>query len=215
MTISEPVSLIVLLALLSFIPVIIVTGTAFIKIGIVLSLLRNALGVQQIPSNLTMHAFALILAMFVMGPVIFDIKDAVDTDRLSSEPAYLSEAVIRAEKIYSHFLIRNTAPESRQFFQETVKSIWPERYHPSQNNPPLYILLPSFTLSELINAFKMGFLLYLPFLAIDFIVSNILLAMGMMMVSPMTLSVPLKLLLFVMVGGWEKLTRALLFSYQF
>ncbi|MGJ3349749.1 type III secretion system export apparatus subunit SctR [Morganella morganii] len=215
MTISEPVSLIVLLALLSFIPVIIVTGTAFIKIGIVLSLFRNALGVQQIPSNLTMHAFALILTMFVMGPVIFDIKDAVDTDRLSSEPAYLSEAVIRAEKIYSHFLIRNTAPESRQFFQETVKSIWPERYHPSQNNPPLYILLPSFTLSELINAFKMGFLLYLPFLAIDFIVSNILLAMGMMMVSPMTLSVPLKLLLFVMVGGWEKLTRALLFSYQF
>lgn len=215
MTISEPVSLIVLLALLSFIPVIIVTGTAFIKIGIVLSLLRNALGVQQIPSNLTMHAFALILTMFVMGPVIFDIKDAVDTDRLSSEPAYLSEAVIQAEKIYGHFLIRNTAPESRQFFQETVKNIWPERYQPSQNNPPLYILLPSFTLSELINAFKMGFLLYLPFLAIDFIVSNILLAMGMMMVSPMTLSVPLKLLLFVMVGGWEKLTRALLFSYQF
>lgn len=183
MTISEPVSLIVLLALLSFIPVIIVTGTAFIKIGIVLSLLRNALGVQQIPSNLTMHTFALILTMFVMGPVIFDIKDAVDTDRLSSEPAYLADAVMQAEKIYSHFLIKNTAPESRQFFQETVKSIWPERYHPSQNNPPLYILLPSFTLSELINAFKMGFLLYLPFLAIDFIVSNILLAMGMMMVS--------------------------------
>ena len=215
MTISEPVSLIVLLAFLSVIPVIIVTGTAFIKIGIVLSLLRNAIGVQQIPSNLTMHSFALILTLFVMGPTLFDIRDSIDTEKLSADPVYLAGAVTQAGKIYSHFLIKNTAPETRQFFQQTVKTIWPERYHPSQDNPPLYILLPSFTLSELISAFKIGFLLYLPFLAIDFIVSNILLAMGMMMVSPMTLSLPLKLLLFVIVGGWEKLTRALLFSYHF
>ncbi|GAA0337961.1 type III secretion system export apparatus subunit SctR [Morganella psychrotolerans] len=215
MNLSDPLFLIALLAFLSFIPVIIVTGTAFIKIGIVFSLLRNAIGIQQIPSNLTMHSFALILTLFVMGPTLFDIKEIIDTEKLSGDPVYLADTVMRAGDIYSRFLIKNTAPESRQFFQQTIQTIWPEKYHPAQDNPPFYILLPSFTLSELISAFKIGFLLYLPFLAIDFIISNILLAMGMMMVSPMTISLPLKLLLFIMINGWEKLIRALLFSYHF
>lgn len=112
------------------------------------------------------------------------------------------------------FLEKNTSPAILQEFMGTAQRIWPEHQRQSITRDNMFILVPAFTITELTKAFQIGFLLYLPFVAIDLIISNVLLAMGMMMVSPMTISLPFKLLLFVTLDGWLKISQGLLLSYQ-
>lgn len=117
-------------------------------------------------------------------------------------------------KPYKSFLTKHINQREKEFFSENIAKLWPPKYVHSVSSDSLFILLPAFTISELTRAFEIGFLLYLPFIAIDLIVSNILLAMGMMMVSPMTISLPFKLLLFVMFDGWSRLSHGLILSYS-
>lgn len=206
--------LIVLLFILSLIPLLMVMGTSFLKLSIVFSLLRNALGVQQVPPNIAIYGLALVLTIFIMAPVGLDVNARLQEEPLPDDiGALLHHIDESALGPYRDFLQRNTDAEQTHFFNDIVQTKWPERYRDTIKPNSLLILMPAFTLSQLAEAFKIGLLLYLPFVAIDLIVSNILLAMGMMMVSPITISLPFKLLIFILVDGWGLLLGQLVGSY--
>ena len=214
---TDPFSLIVLFVGLSLLPFVAMIATSYLKIVVVMSLIRNALGIQSIPPNMVINALAMILTFYIMAPVCNESWQIAQTE-LANKPAavYETDALARAAEPFREFLVRQTSPQSRAFFVTTAERLWgdPETDEPAIVDPDsFYILLPSFCVSELTKAFQIGFLVYLPFIAIDIIVSNILLAMGMMMVSPVTISLPFKLLLFVMVNGWTLLIQGLVRGY--
>lgn len=212
---DQPLQLILILFILSILPLVLVLGSSFLKIAIVFSLLRNALGIQQTPPNIAIYGLALILTLFTMAPIVLAIQDNLINEPIEIESP---EFVYKVEKNilhpYREFLNKNTDPEQQFFFINIGHQVWPEKYHEKIPDESLLILIPAFTVSQLVEAFKIGLLLFLPFIAIDLIVSNVLLAMGMMMVSPMTISMPLKLLIFVLMGGWEKLLKQLILSFS-
>jgi type III secretion protein R len=151
-----------------------------------------------------------------MAPIGLETWRLVENKQITSTPAVAELVSIASEAAgpLQNFLSRNTEPYVLSSFIATAKRIWPEEIHSFVREDSFLLLIPSFVISELTKAFKIGFLLYLPFIAIDLIISNILLAMGMMMVSPMTISLPFKLLLFVTLEGWLKICQGLLFSYS-
>lgn len=210
----DPVALAFALGLLALVPLILVTTTSFLKIAIVLSLIRNALGVQQAPPNLAIYALALLLTAYVMAPVGYKISQSISDfpNAAVSVSSMLSASRKGAEPI-REFLILNSKPEQRRFFLSTAKKLWPPELADEATDRDLLIVTPAFVVSELTAAFEIGFLLFLPFVVIDLVISNILMAMGMMMVSPVTISLPLKLFLFVMVDGWSRLIHGLVSTY--
>ena len=210
----DPVTLAVLLAMMALLPTLVVVSTAFLKIVVVMSLLRNALGVQQMPPNLALYGMALILAAYVMAPVGVHMLDQVGAhpDNLKSLPAFIASVREGAEPL-REFMLKNSQGEQRDFFVRTAQRMWGPQLSDGLSGRDFIVLVPAFVVSELTAAFQIGFLLYLPFVVIDLIVSNILLAMGMMMVSPVTISLPLKLFLFVMVDGWSRLIQGLVLTY--
>lgn len=210
----DPITLAVLLALMALLPTLVVVCTAFLKIVVVMSLLRNALGVQQMPPNLALYGMALILAAYVMAPVGVHMFERIGAqpDNLKSLPAFIASVREGAEPLRD-FMVKNSRPEQRDFFVRTAQRMWGPDLSAGVGPRDFLVLMPAFVVSELTAAFQIGFLLYLPFVVIDLIVSNILLAMGMMMVSPVTISLPLKLFLFVMVDGWSRLIQGLVLTY--
>ena len=209
------VGLIIFLAVLGLLPFFIVTMTAFLKISVVMFIIRNALALQQTPPTLVLYSIALILTVFVSLPLIEDVSN-----RLSARPLDVSSldklqasANVVKDPVKA-YLIRFAKPGERQFFLSSTARIWPESARANVKDDDFIILLPAFVSSELTRAFEIGFLLFLPFLIIDIIVSNILMAMGMMMVSPTLISLPLKLFLFVAVDGWSRLMHGLILSYE-
>lgn len=212
---EQPIQIIALLSVLSLMPLLVVLGSSFLKLAVVFSLFRNALGIQQIPPNIALYGLALVLTLFTMAPVGLAIQDNITEEPLDLEsPQFIHHLDTRVLTPYREFLDRNTAPDQINFFATIGQQIWPEKYQKRIADDSLLILMPAFAVSQLIEAFKIGLLLFLPFIAIDLIVANILLAMGMMMVSPMTISMPLKLLVFVIMGGWEKLLQQLVLSFS-
>lgn len=214
MTNFDPVTLALVLALMALTPTLVVVTTSFLKIAIVMSLLRNALGVQQMPPNLALYGMALILSAYVMAPVGVHMFERLSTapDPLKNTSVLMKNVREGAEPLRG-FLLKNSRPEQRDFFVRTAQRLWGEELSQGLTERDFMVLIPAFVVSELTAAFQIGFLLYLPFVVIDLIVSNILLAMGMMMVSPVTISLPLKLFLFVMVDGWTRLIQGLVLSY--
>ncbi len=212
---DQPLHLILLLSAVSILPLLLILGTSFLKLAVVFSLLRNALGIQQIPPNIALYGLALILTIFIMAPIGLEIQDNLAANPIQTESDdFIQQVETGILAPYRIFLERNTAPDQTHFFSNIGHDVWPEKYHDRIPDNSLLILMPAFTVSQLIEAFKIGLLLYLPFIAIDLIVSNVLLAMGMMMVSPMTISMPLKLLVFVLMNGWEKLLGQLMLSFN-
>lgn len=193
----------------------VVATTAFLKIAIVLLLVRNALGVQQVPPNIVVYVVALILTVYISAP----IGDQIYRQLTSPDLQYrtfddLTAAAARAREPIRAQLQRLTTEDERQFFLSATRQIWPEEMRQRVGADDLTILVPSFMISELKRAFEIGFLLYLPFITIDLVVTTILMAMGMMMVSPTIISVPFKLFLFIAVDGWSRLTHGLVLSYS-
>lgn len=221
----DPISLAVALALLALLPLAAVMTTSFLKIAVVLSLVRNAMGVQQVPPNMALYGLAMILSVYVMGPVVMQVGEELRAVREAPAQSQsvpggkpdqmnaLFEAVSRGSEPMRAFMLKNSRPEQRDFFVRTAHHLWGETQARDLKESDFLVLIPAFLVSELTAAFQIGFLLYLPFVIIDLIVSNILLAMGMMMVSPVTISMPLKLFLFVMVDGWTRLIQGLVLSY--
>ena len=209
------VGFIILLTILGLLPFLMVTMTAFLKISVVMFIIRNALALQQTPPTLVLYSIALILTVFVNLPLIEDVSN-----RLSARPLdfssldKLQESANVVKDPVKAYLIRFAKPGERQFFLSSTARIWPESARANVKDDDFIILLPAFVSSELTRAFEIGLLLFLPFLIIDIIVSNILMAMGMMMVSPTLISLPLKLFLFVAVDGWSRLMHGLILSYE-
>jgi len=228
---TNPFTLIVLLVGLSLLPFVAMVATSYLKIVVVMSLIRNALGIQSIPPNMVLNALAMILTFYIMAPVMGESwtiaqkalgESAAASQRAAAQPAVApnnavleTEALANAAEPFRKFLADHTSDRERAFFIHTAERLWAKSVDEPANVDPesFYILIPSFCVSELTKAFQIGFLVYLPFIAIDIIVSNILLAMGMMMVSPVTISLPFKLLLFVMVDGWTLLIQGLVRGY--
>ncbi len=211
----DPAVLIPALALLTLVPFIAVMTTSFVKLVVVLSLVRNALGVQQIPPNMALHGLALILTFYIMAPVVLHIKGTLaEADFKQADAAQLQQLLEQGGGPLKGFLLKHSEARERAFFVRTARALWPEAQALTVSEDNFLVLIPAFTVTELTAAFKIGFLLYLPFIAIDLIISNILLAMGMMMVSPMTISLPFKLLLFVLLDGWTRLIHGLVLTYQ-
>ena len=215
MTSFDPIVLTLALALLGLVPLIFITTTSFMKIAIVLSLVRNALGVQQSPPNVVLYAMALMLTAFIMAPIGYEVADAVRADPNATRSASaLVEAAVRGAEPMRKFLVANSKTDQRDFFIGQARRIWPPKMADQVKHDDLLIAIPAFVVSELTAAFEIGFLLFLPFIVIDLVVSNILMAMGMMMVSPTTIALPLKLFLFVMVDGWSRLFHGLILTYR-
>ena len=234
---TDPFTLILVLVGLSLLPLVAMVATSYLKIVVVISLIRNALGIQSIPPNMVVNALAVILTFYIMAPVASESWGIIaETQKARnatvatataghgqagaepSAPAQLDLSTLDIEKAAEPvrvFLSQHTAPRERAFFINTAEMLWGKDGEPAVVDPESFaILLPAFCVSELTKAFQIGFLVYLPFIAIDIIVSNILLAMGMMMVSPVTISLPFKLLLFVMVNGWTLLIQGLVKGYM-
>lgn len=211
----DPASIGTLLALMTLIPAALICTTSFLKIAVVLMLVRNALGVQQVPPSMAVYGLALVLTLYVMGPAVSNAAETIFPQQ--AVPATIDQTLQRLGKAaepFREFMHKHSDPKQRRFFLSSVERMWTPEMARSVTERDFLVLLPAFMISELTDAFKIGFLLYLPFVVIDIVVSSILLALGMMMVSPMTISLPLKLLLFVMVDGWSRLLQGLVMSYQ-
>lgn len=212
------VSMIGLLAVASLLPFLIAAGTCYIKFSIVFVIVRNALGLQQVPSNMTLNAVALMLAIFVMSPVMQQGYDYYKDNQV--EFTSIEAVVAFADNglgSYRDYLIRYTDPELAQFFERAQLAREgqqaPDHEVEQELEPSLFALLPAYALSEIKAAFKIGFYLYLPFVIVDLVISSILLALGMMMMSPVIISVPIKLVLFVALDGWSLLSTGLIGQY--
>jgi type III secretion protein R len=210
----DPISLALAFALLALLPTLAVVSTTFLKLMVVMSLLRNALGVQQIPPNLALYGLSLILSVYIMAPVGQEVhKQFLDQPQATRSVEKMVQAVAKGAEPLRGFMLKHSSRENRDFFSKTVTDLWGPELASQVKTTDFIILLPAFMVTELTEAFKIGFLLFLPFVVIDLIVSNILLAMGMMMVSPTMISMPLKLFLFVMIDGWTRLIRGLILTY--
>lgn len=211
-----PASALITVVLLALAPFVAVMVTSFTKLVVVLSLLRNAMGLQQVPPNVVMNGLALILSVYVMYPVGVQMQERL-ADMPTTSKASTSQLVAAADTAKEplrDFLIRHSRPLERAFFLKTAqRSLKPEQAKELTERDFL-VVVPAFTVSELTVAFEIGFLIFLPFLVIDLVISNILMAMGMQMLSPTTVSLPFKLLLFVLIDGWVKLTHGLVLTYQ-
>lgn len=212
--------LIALFAGLSLVALLAMVATSFLKLAVVMGLIRNALGIQSIPPNMVLNALAVILSFYILAPVgeeMWALYSKLSADvSPDAKVEEWTEIALKSAEPYRQWLDKQTGERERAFFVATAERLWSKDGVESALVDPnsFHILIPSFCVSELSRAFKIGFLVYLPFIAIDIIVSNILLAMGMMMVSPVTISLPFKLLLFVMVDGWTLLIQGLVRGYM-
>jgi flagellar biosynthetic protein FliP len=201
--------IIFLLTVLSLAPAILIMVTAFTRIVIVLSLIRNAIGIPQLPPNPVLLGLALFLTFFVMAPVWQQVQqDAIapfTTGQLGQ-----AEALARAEQPVRDFMLRQVREKDLSLFVYLAKLDQPKTIE----DVPTYVVIPAFIISELKTAFTMGFVIFIPFLVIDMVVATVLMSMGMMMLPPVLISLPFKILLFVLVDGWYLLTRALVLSFN-
>lgn len=207
----DPLGLAFMLGALSLMPLLLICTTCFLKVSIVLMIVKNAIGVQQVPPTIAVYAMALSITVFVMAPVGQDIaknlgvlENKPTAERLTLDRLFAASEPLRA------FMMKNTTAEQRNRFvlmgkkHNSFKAIHENDYA---------VLIPAFVVSELQLAFEIGFVMYVPMVVIDLLISNLLLALGMQMVSPMVVSMPLKILLFVVLDGWTRLFEALVLSY--
>lgn len=210
----NPIGLIVTIASLSVLPLIAVTATSFLKISAVLVILRNAIGVQQVPSNMVLYGVAMVMSMLVMGPVLTDAGHRfAPNGKMPESGVDILDAINRSVPPFKSFMLKNTRPDYLNSFYLTAQKFQAKYNAPPVKEDDLFVVMPAFVASELSDAFRMGLYLYLPFVIIDLAVSSALMALGMMMVSPMSLTVPAKIVLFVAVEGWAKVLQGLVNSY--
>lgn len=211
---QHPFALLALLGLLSLLPLAAIATTSYLKLSVVLVLVRNALGVQQAPTTLALNAIALVATLFVMSPTLSACMDRVRTVAVApSSGASQIEAALEVVEPLKQFVLRHGSERERERFLELARKSWPGPAGASARFDDWSIAVPAFVVSELQAAFEIGLLLFVPFVALDILVSNVLLAMGMQMAPPMIVALPLKLLLFVLADGWGRLLQALVLSY--
>ncbi len=204
--------ILLMLTIISLLPSLLIMVTSFTRTMIILSFLRTAMGVQQTPPNMVLVGIAIFLTLFIMNPVISDINTQAYTPYKNNEITQ-EEAISRAQVPLKRFMLRNTETSSLILFTDIAGQEVPDEAEYEDDNAyveamidlPMSVVIPSFMTSELKRGFTAGFLLYIPFLLIDIVVSSTLMSMGMMMLPPAMISMPFKLLLFITVNGWELL----------
>ena len=220
---GKPIALVVALALVSLLPFVFMGVTAFVKISTVLQIVRSAIGAQSVPSNTVIMALATSLTLIAMAPVgqrIFDRAAplAAQAEKKNQDTsALIEQGVLAVSEPMRDFLAKNSAEKEQTRFLLVAKNARPEAERDKVGAKDLSVLVPAFVVTELTEAFAIGFLIYLPFLVIDLVIfpaANVLLALGMQMLSPTQVSLPFKLLLFVAIDGWGLLAQALVQGYR-
>ncbi|MCM3569585.1 flagellar type III secretion system pore protein FliP [Neobacillus mesonae] len=206
--VSNTVRIILLITVLSIAPAILVLMTCFTRIVVVLGFVRNALGTQQIPPNQVLIGLALFMTFFVMGPTFTQINDHALQPFMDGKMTQ-EQAFKEASGPIKEFMAKSTREKDLALFMNYAKMKQPK----SVQDIPLRALVPAYAISELKTAFQMGFMIFIPFLVIDMIVSSVLMSMGMMMLPPVMISLPFKILLFVLVDGWHLIVESLLKSF--
>ena len=207
-TVSAPLQVVILMTLLAFLPAMLVIMTSFTRIIIVFHFLRQALGTQEMPSNQMLVGLALFLTMFIMGPTVAKMNDAAIQPVLAGK-IDVTTAMEKGAPALREFMLKQTRQADLALFIELAK----EKRPASPNDLPMTIVIPAFAISELKTGFQMGFFLFVPFLLIDLVVSTTLLSMGMLQMPPAMVSLPFKILLFVMIDGWNLLVSSLVRSF--
>ena len=214
----RPITLVVILALAALLPFAFMTLTAFVKISTVLQIVRGAIGAQNIPSSTVIMALAGALTLLAMAPVGSRIEERTrglfEPGAERDTTSWVIELATATREPIRDFLRANASSRERSRFYEIARAARPANERDRVGRDDFVILVPSFVVSELIAAFAFGFALYLPFLVIDLVVSNVLLALGMQMMNPTQVSLPFKLLLFVAIDGWGQLAQALVTGYK-
>lgn len=206
--VSAAIQILLFITVLSLAPAILVMVTSFTRVIVVLSLVRNAIGIPQLPPNQVLVGLALFLTAFVMAPALKTINSEALQPYMNGEISQ-QEALERGEKPLREFMLKQTREQDLALFLKLSDSPKPANV----GDVPTYVLVPAFTISELKTAFQMGFIMFVPFLIIDLVVSSALLSMGMMMLPPVIVSLPFKILLFVLVDGWYLIIGSLVGSF--
>ncbi|HEY3380306.1 MAG TPA: flagellar type III secretion system pore protein FliP [Vicinamibacterales bacterium] len=206
--VSAPLQIVLLMTLLTFLPAVLVTMTSFTRIAIVFHFLRQALGTQEMPSNQILMGLTLFLTVFIMAPVGDRINATAVQPALAGQ-IDVNEAVLRAMPPLREFMLKQTREADLALFAQFAKIERPK----TRDDLPMRAVIPAFVISELKTGFQMGFFLFIPFLLIDLVVSTTLLSMGMMQLPPAMISLPFKVLLFVMIDGWNLLVSSVVRSF--
>ncbi|MEV6932577.1 flagellar type III secretion system pore protein FliP [Dactylosporangium sp. NPDC051485] len=206
---SQSITIMIALTLLSVAPALLLTMTSFTKIFVVLSITRNALGLSNVPPNQVLAGLALFISLFIMSPVLSDVNNQGVQPWIKGEKTQ-AVAFEDGSKPLRQFMLKQTRKDEIALFTKIADRPAPK----NKDDVPLTTLIPAFVLSELRAAFIMGFVIYIPFLVIDMVVSAALMSLGMMMLPPVTIALPFKLLLFVLVNGWGLILTALVASYR-
>lgn len=201
--------LMLMLTIIALLPTFLIMMTSFTRIIIILGFLRNAMGIQQTPPNIVLVGISLFLTFFIMQPVINQVNTEAYQPYIREEIS-MQECFSKAGVPFKKFMIKQTETSALKLFVNVADEEVPE----DKTDLPMYVVLPSFLMTELKRAFMAGFLLYLPFMLIDLVVASILMSMGMMMLPPAMISLPFKLLLFVVMDGWNLLFQSLIMGYR-
>ena len=221
---NRPIILMVALAGLAMVPFVLIMVTSFVKLAVVLSIVRQAIGTQQIPPTQVLTGLATILTVYIMMPVGLDIYHDTRDKLVSPEFASFSLSNFRSDQMMQlvqigqeplrTFLIKHAHLKDRDMFFKLAWKMRKPRDRATLTDTDWSIVVPAFVISELKESFQIGFILFVPFLVVDMVVANILMALGMQMLSPTTISLPFKILLFVLVDGWYLITKGLVLGYQ-
>jgi type III secretion protein R len=216
---ARPVTLIVALGIATLLPFAFMTLTAFVKISTVLQIVRGAIGAQNVPSSTVIMAFAGALTILAMAPLGTRLSERLspllEPNAQTETSAWLTGAAAAAREPIASFLRQNASERERRRFFEIARAARPNAERGVVKPDDLSVIVPAFVVSELLAAFALGFAIYLPFLVIDLVVANVLLALGMQMLNPSQVSLPFKLLLFVAIDGWGLLAQTLVTGYKF
>lgn len=221
--VSKPLVMLMMLGVMALLPFLVMLVTSFVKIAVVLALIRNALGTQQVPPNVVITGLAVILTIYIMMPVGLDVYRAAGAtiNQGTNQPLLsqvsiklLAQAVDEGKEPVRAFLLKHVHDRERTlFYSLAMKLRTNEEDRNSISDQDFINIIPGFVVSELSDAFKIGFIIFLPFLVIDLVIANILLSLGMFQISPVTISLPFKLLLFVLVDGWHLIAKGLVLGY--
>lgn len=212
---GNPLAMMAMLAVLSLVPFAVMLLTSFSKIAVVLSFARSAMGTQQAPPTIVLTGLAAVLSAHIMSPVMERMYDAGQRvyPKLESGAQILDGAVQVTDPLRA-FLVKHGSAEERALFVELARELRPPEEMEQVQEGDLFVVIPAFVITELKEAFQIGFLIFLPFLVLDMVIANVLLALGMQTLSPGQVSLPFKILLFVAVDGWSLLARGLILGYR-
>ena len=214
---SDLTGLLITVVAISLIPFVAMVATSYAKIVVVLGLLRNALGVQQVPPNMVLNGIAVLVSAYVMAPIGMHAMQTMQTMHRtpgSDTSLVVLDAFDAAKEPFRAFLKKHAHEREKRFFVRSAAVVWPKDMAAKIREDDLIVLAPAFTLTEMADAFKIGFLLYIAFIVVDLVIANVLMAMGLNQVQPTNVAIPFKLLLFVVMSGWSTLIHGLVMTYR-